>query len=31
MKEKWNSLDRKFKTGIIAALAVFVLLSIVWG
>jgi len=31
MKEKWNSLDKKTKTGIIVALAVFGLLSIVWG
>jgi hypothetical protein len=31
MWERFKSLDSKAKIGIIAALAVFVLLSIVWG
>ena len=31
MKEKWNSLDKKTKTGIVVALVVFASLSIVWG
>jgi hypothetical protein len=31
MREKWRSLEYKTKIGIVAAIALFVFVSMVWG